>query len=327
MKINILFLQNSLLLLLVFLLGSTVASSQVTRISVANGNWNNPAIWSPAGVPTLTDDSIIINTDVTFSQHIIDGQSMFRVNAGASLIDTGNDTATLGGDRLVVNGYFSVSTLVIGMVDSATVGGTLHVTSEASQSGTFIVQPGGQFCVGQQLTTSDDFINNGSVSTTNWFNGATVTGNGGKFCIANYFINSDAISGSIDICDATPNTPFDVNAGTISGSVTYCAVGPCTSCPVPNGISDLNFIDALTIFPNPFSDQMQIRVNPALLNTNPDLIFVMYDVNGKEVKREFISGTAIFFDSEHLPDGIYFYRLLSGEKSISTGKIIALRNN
>lgn len=325
MKKNLLSSQIFLLIFLVLLLSTAEASSQVTRISIANGAWNNPATWSPAGVPTLADDSIIINTNVTFSQNIVDGQAMFRVNAGASLIDTGNDTAVFGGDRLVVDGYFAVHMLAVGMTDSATIRGTLYVSSDLPQSGTFIVQPGGQVCVGQQLSTSDDFINHGSVGTTNWINGATVTGNGGRFCIANYFINSDAISGNIDICDATPNTPFDVNAGTISGSVTYCAVGPCIMCPVPNGIADFNYGEPLNIFPNPFSDQTQIQFNPALIHTNAELLFVLFDVNGKEVKKEMVYTSVIFIDRENLPDGIYFYRLFSNEKSIASGKIIAQR--
>ncbi|CAN5884664.1 hypothetical protein BH11BAC7_BH11BAC7_07060 [soil metagenome] len=306
---------------LVLLLSNSGVLSQVTRISIANGNWNNPSIWSPAGIPTFADDSIIINTDVTFAQNIADGQAMFRVNAGATLTDAGNDTAVFGGDRLVVNGYFTVGVLVVGTNDSATVRGTLQVTSDVSQSGTFIVQPGGQFCVGQRLATSDDFINSGSVSTANWYNGATVTGNGGKFCIANYFINSDAISGTIDICDATPNTPFDVNAGTISGSVTYCAVGPCGLCPVPNGIADFQDDEFLQFFPNPFSDQLQIRINHTFRATT-GLFFVMYDVNGKEVKKESVNSSDFFVFRENLTDGIYFYRLFSDEKSISSGKII-----
>lgn len=324
MNKNLLFPQPRFFLVLVLLLIGKISHSQVTRISIANGNWNNPAIWSPAGVPTVADDSIIINTNVTFSQNIVDGQAMFRVNAGASLTDMGNDTAVFGGDRLVVNGYFSVGVLAVGMTDSATISGVLNVATDVQESGTFIIQPGGQLCVGQQLATSDDFINNGSVRTNNWVNGATVTGNGGRFCIANYFINSDAISGNIDICDATPSTVYDVNVGTIAGSVTYCAVGPCGFCPVPTGIADA-FRDGtpMKVFPNPFSNSTQIEINPALLNTDLDLIFVLYDVNGKEVKRELVYTSLLLIDRENISNGIYFYRLSLGGNPIASGKMIA----
>jgi hypothetical protein len=317
-------MSQKLLFFLILFFSATISRSQVTRISIASGNWNNPAIWSPAGVPTLSDDTIIINTDVTFNQRIVDGQSLFRVNAGASLIDLGNDTAGFGGDMLVINGYFSVNVLAVGMVDTAVNNGTIVVGTNCGQSGIFLNNANAQFCVGQQLATSDDFINNGSVKTNNWANGAAVTGNGGKFCIANYFINSDNISGNIDICDATPNSPFDVNSGTIAGSVTYCAVGPCGLCPAPNGIAD-NFSDGspIKVFPNPFSTSTQIQINPGLLNTGMDLIFVMYDVNGKEVRNEAVSNPAILVDRGNLSNGIYFYRLILNGNPIADGKIIA----
>lgn len=294
------------------------------RISIANGNWNNPTIWNPVGVPSPADDSIVINTAVTYNQNIVDGQSMFRINAGASLTDTGNDTATFGGDCFVVNGYFSCGVLAVGMSDSANINGVVYVASDLGQGGTFIVNSTGQVCVGQQLATSDDFINNGSVNTNNFLNGAAVTGNGGKFCIANYFINSDNISGTIDICDATPNTPFDVNAGTISGSVTYCMAGPCGSCPAPNGISDLSQHGiAMEVFPNPFTNSFRVNINPALLNSSVALEFIMYDLNGREVLKSTISTTTILVDRGNLPAGIYFYRLLLNGNEAGSGKIIA----
>ncbi len=300
------------------------AKAQVSiRISIANGSWSNPAIWSPVGVPNLADDSIVINTAVTYNQNIVDGQAMFRINAGASLIDLGIDTAAFGGDKLVVNGYFSCSFLGIGMNDSATVKGILYAADGIAQSGTFIVQPNGQVCVGQQLTTSDNFINNGSVGTNNWINSAMVTGNQGRFCIANYFINSDAISGNIDICDATPNTPMDVNAGTIAGSVTNCTAPACGLCPIPNGIKDHFLIaNAIRIYPNPFSSTASIEINPALLNSNLNLSFVMFIVNGQEVKREKIISQKLTIEREDLSSGLYFYQLKIDSEAITSGKII-----
>jgi hypothetical protein len=324
MKKNL--LSSSLFLFLAFIFTFSISHAQVTRVSIANGNWNNPAIWNPTGVPTTADDSIIINTDVIFNQNfnIINGQKMFRVNAGASLTDSGIDTVSIGSDRLVVNGYFSVGVLAVGANDSATVSGVLLVNTDFSQSGTFITQNGGQVCVGEQLATSDDFINNGSVSTDSWVNGAAVTGTNGKFCIANSFINTDAISGNIDICDATPNQFNDINGGTISNSVTFCATGPCGLCPVPNGISENHSNEnVLTVFPNPFSTSTQVQINSGLVHSGLDLFFVMYDVNGKVIRNEKVSSSTIVIDRENLSSGIYFYRLMFNGNPVADGKLIA----
>lgn len=320
---NKLHFSKTISLLLFLLFCGKISHSQISRTSIANGNWNNPAIWSPAGVPTLTDDSIIINTDVVFNQNIRDGLAMIRINTGKSLIDLGSDTAAFGGQRFVLDGYFSVDVLAVGMMDSATVKGILNVSTDVAQSGIFIVQPTGQFCIGQQLATSDDFFNNGSVRADSWINGGIVTGNGGKFCIANSFINTDAISGTLDICDASPGNIDDINMGTISPSITFCTSGPCSLCPAPTGIAnDFQNGTPLRVFPNPFSNQTQIEINPALLHNNLDLIFVLFDVNGKEVKHEPVSSQTIFIERGNLSAGIYFYRLSLGGSAIADGKII-----
>jgi hypothetical protein len=49
----------------------------------------------------------------------------------------------------------------------------------------------------------------------------------------------------------------------------------------------------------------------------------MYDVNGKEIKREMVYTPSILIDRENLSDGIYFYRLTLGGNPIASGKIIA----
>jgi hypothetical protein len=53
---------------------------------------------------------------------------------------------------------------------------------------------------------------------------------------------------------------------------------------------------------------------------------VVYSLFGQEVKRtSFQSRTTqtITMDRVNLPDGIYFYKLMEGNKLVSTGKFIA----
>jgi hypothetical protein len=317
MKTNL----RSAVLVTAVLSASTLFSQVNTRISIANGNWNNPSIWSPAGVPTLADDTIIINTDVTFNQSIADGQAMFRVNAGASLVDIGNDTAAFGGDRLVIDGYFSCYVLAVGMADSATVSGKISVANNFGQSDLFIVKPGGEVCVGQQLMTNDDFRNSGSVKTNNWINIDLVTGSGGKFCVQNYFINNGSISGMLDICDATPNTPYDVNQGTIAGTVTNCANGPCGNCVQPTAINEISAEAGFAIFPNPAVSSMTIRFNPGLIIPG-ETELVVYDFAGKEVRRFAIENESLEFARKDLAGGVYFCTVLVYGQPVASEKLV-----
>ena len=137
--------KNTRFSFILFLLAATAIHAQ-TRTSIANGNWNNPAIWSPAGVPQPTDAVIIINNQVTYNQNIEHGNTEFRINAGASLVSTGQDTLTLGCDLAVINGYLQANVIVSSTNDS-TVNSGIISAGELLQSGTFINNASGQVCL------------------------------------------------------------------------------------------------------------------------------------------------------------------------------------
>ncbi len=304
-----------------FTLAFQAANAQTARVSAANGSWSSPSTWSPAGVPGPGDD-ITINHQVTYNQNISHGGALFRINAGGALTDIGgDDTVAFGGDLLIVEGYFSVGELAVGMTDSAVNAGVIVVSYTFGQSGLFINRSTGELCVQQQLATSDNFINRGSVSANNWTNGAAVSGSGGRFCIANWFINSDAISGTIDICDATPNTVYDVNVGTIAGSVTYCAAAPCGGC-LPNSIAENETRAALEIFPNPFTTSTTIKIDPAFLVPGMNTELVIYDVLGNEAGRIPVTGNTVVMERNNLAAGMYIYQLTGDGKLLARGRVI-----
>ncbi|HTL82436.1 MAG TPA: T9SS type A sorting domain-containing protein [Bacteroidia bacterium] len=314
------------LLILTLSLACTVhcfLSAQVgTRISIANGNWSNPAIWSPAGVPTPSDDSIIVNTAVTFNQNIADGLTWFQVTLNGSLIDQGMDTIALGGNDAKIQGYMSCDVFAVGMNNQFHNYGTINVATDLAQSGIFYNETPGKICVGQNLGTSDNFTNFGSIATNNWLNSAAANGTG-MYCIANYFINSSSITGTLDICDATPNTPWDQNMGTIAGTVTYCTMGPCSNCPLTGIDHTPANADALKIFPDPFVNEVHILVDPAFVDHGADAVFSVYDVNGKCIYSENISSGEIVFERNNLPSGMYFYRFVVNGQLYNTGRLVA----
>jgi hypothetical protein len=303
------------------LLASNMLLAQVpVRTSIANGNWNNPATWSPAGVPQLGDDTIIVNTDVTFGQLIAHGNSLFQVNTGASLIGTGNDSIVFGGDKMINNGYISTTFMGVGANDSAVNRGVLVVTTEFSMSSLFVNVTSGQICIGQSCITSDQFINNGSLSCNDFFNSAAFSGSG-RVCVANIYVNSVSISGTLDICDATPNTQFDINAGTIAGTVTNCQAGPCTPCLQPNAVADLENAYEIALYPNPFSNQTQITIDPKLASLD-GLVFVVVDMQGRTVRHVPVTSATIDLERGDLAAGLFLYRLTANGQVYASGKMI-----
>lgn len=302
-------------LLLLFLVPFSL--SAVTKTSIANGSWSNPTIWSPAGVPGPGDD-ITVNTAVTFNQNISFGMQLFHITLSGSLIDMGSDSIMFGGDVFLIEGYLSTSVLSVGAVDSVVNRSQIEV-NELIQSG--VMYNYNWICTAVQVMTSDNFINNGSVKTDMWVNSGVVTGNGGQFCIAGNFINTDQISGNIDICDASPGGFGDVNTGTISGSVTNCAAGPCPTCLLP-GYPEYYQPSGVAIVPNPVVNVSTLVFEHPQMDLGTQNNLVITDVAGREIKRAVFTGRQATFDRTGLQSGMYFFSVISNGETIVASKIL-----
>ncbi len=290
------------------------------RTSITNGNWNNPATWSPAGIPQIGDDTLIINTDVTFNQFIGFEPNVLQINSGASLIGTNGDTLSFGGNWFHNEGYISTTMAVFGATDSATNMGVLVIATEFAQSGLFKNYTSGQICVAQSVLTSDQFINNGSLSCNDFFNSANFNGSG-RVCIADMYINDATISGNMDVCDATPNTMFDINSGTIAGTVTNCQAGPCAPCVQPNAVAEIKNEYEIALYPNPFSNQTQITIDAELIGVD-GLVFVVVDMQGRTVRQIPVTSTTLDLERGDLAAGLFLYRLMANGQVYATGKMI-----
>ncbi|MGL5889117.1 MAG: T9SS type A sorting domain-containing protein [Bacteroidia bacterium] len=310
--------KSTLFSFLLVLLTATSAYAQ-TRTSIANGNWNNPAIWSPTGIPQVTDNVIIINSQVTFAQNITFGNAEFRINSGASLVSTGLDTITLGCDLALFNGFLQTDVLIVGTGDSAVNSGTI-VAGQLLQSGTFINNASGQICLSTGFITNDFLVNNGSVAMDSWANGAQVTGSG-KYCIAGIFINSASITGNGDICDATPGGLGDFNVGTIASSITNCQVGPCATCgPPPNAVAEVVLPNnSVTASPNPMNEQTVITITGVI---EPGTQLELLSVQGKLIRAVNVTANIVAFEREGLEAGVYLYRIVSNNVPSAAGKLI-----
>ncbi len=96
---------------------STSANSCVTTVTtspssskttIANGAWNNPAIWSPAGVPASTDDAVTVNHTVTMPAAVTRALgTTTTISSGASLAIA---VAYTNSGNTVVNGTFQLDT-------------------------------------------------------------------------------------------------------------------------------------------------------------------------------------------------------------------------
>lgn len=180
------------------------------KTSAASGNWSNPAIWSPAGVPLAVDSVTIrsgdtITVDITTaaaSTTTVLGNLIFSRVANSSLTLTGGDLNVDAG------GWLDMGNEASPVPSGVNAHLVLSLGSAAGQYG-LIVNPGGNFTVRgstktpysyatQSITTSDTSLTvYGSTSTAGWQVGDVIT-------IAPTLGNGPATTSSRTISSITP---------------------------------------------------------------------------------------------------------------------------
>jgi hypothetical protein len=158
-------MRKLLFLILTGLLSLVVTNLSLsdTHTSIANGNWGTSSTWSPASVPSSTDD-VIINTNVNvngiYTTRVCNN---LTVNAGRTL--TINNSSSL---QLTVNGTFIVGAGAIVNVGGAS-GGRLVITGTGkthSISGNINIYWALRFDYPSGTSTSTVTVNSGAIITT-----------------------------------------------------------------------------------------------------------------------------------------------------------------
>ncbi len=75
---------------------------------------------------------------------------------------------------------------------------------------------------------------------------------------------------------------------------------------------------AVSIYPNPITTSATIHVESK--NTNGQ--FKLYNITGTEVYRTSITNSNTEFEKGSIPQGIYFYQVITNNNTVSTGKLI-----
>lgn len=304
------------LLLSTLIIFSLSLSSQIVRISTKNGSWNDPTVWSPNGVPTPNDTRAEINHQVSYSGHLFMLPDCVVIKTNACLFATNStDTLTLGaGDGFHNLGYTSTGLfLTSGILYN---NGNIKVFGDMNQSDDFYNDSNGKVDILGNINTSGTVTNNGEIKCDNFTNSASMVGNG-KMCIANCFINSSSINGTMDICDAT-TTICDQNVGTIGSSITYCQASPCSGVSsncTSTGINEVK-TDNIKVFPNPALDFITISTTSHITS------ILIFDLTGKLIQKIENKGSNIVsINSSLMNSGVYFYTVQVKSGEIMTGKV------
>ena len=94
--------------------------------------------------------------------------------------------------------------------------------------------------------------------------------------------------------------------------------------PTSNAIEEVDkFKTSINIYPNPVVSNFTIAFNAESLNSFDKISFMMYDLNGREVKYiDKLESAQISIDRDNLVSGLYLYKFIAGSHFLTSGKII-----
>ena len=150
----------------------------------------------------------------------------------------------------------------------------------------------------------------GAVGINNYsiFNGTIVCNNGALGALNTGVV----INGrSLTTTGALTTTAITATAPTIPGS--------CAGSVGISAISNTN--ETVSVYPNPFNESTTVFMNDALQMNKTE--FKMYNVLGEEVIGINIINQSTTIETNNLPSGIYFYTVISDNKTIQSGKLVS----
>lgn len=189
---------------------------------------------------------------------------------------------------------------------------TLYLNAKGNVNAVFVIQISGAFSTS---THSQILLTNGAQAKNVFWkiDGATSIND------SSVFKGTIVCNGAIDL---GTGVAIDGRALTNIGDLTTDKITntlPLGCSTVSTGIT-VNENNALSIYPNPFTNQINIKLNESQINKCE---FRVYNVLGAEVMYTTILKQVTTIETSNLPSGIYFYQVNSSNKTIQTGKLIA----
>ena len=176
-------------------------------------------------------------------------------------------------------------------------------------------------------------------------NGALSTGTYSKVLLINGAQSKNVywkVEGAVSISDNSVfvgtlvcnNAAFEVSTGTTLDGRVLLTTGAlatnamnATATMTPSNCSTVGIAlpaasndNAITIYPNPFTESLTVMLSEAVQINNAD--FRMYDVLGNEVMNTILSKYLTTL-KVNLPAGIYFYKVICNENTIQSGKLVS----
>jgi hypothetical protein len=146
----------------------------------------------------------------------------------------------------------------------------------------------------------------------------------GAVNINNYSIFKGTIVGNNGALSLNTGVVLDGRAFTTNGTLTTASVtvimpSGCNVTGLPS--FQIENKSSAMMFPNPFNSSININFNNTIQNNNTEIN--IFNVNGELVLNKLINKQSTTIETSSLSSGIYFYKIISDNKIIQSGKLIS----
>ncbi|MGL2963938.1 ice-binding family protein [Flavobacterium sp. RSB2_4_14] len=292
-------------------------STECYAIFSSNGYVTN------AGVSTITGD---VGTNVGLTT----GFNALNVNGNIHPIpDT--STAQAATDLTGVYNFLNLLPFEIELLYPAQFGNNLVLTPHTYLLNAATVLTGNLYLNAQNNPNAVFVIKiNGALSTSTYANVILMNGAQAKnvfWKVSGAVIISDfsefkgtlvANNGAVDL---TTGVILEGRAFTTNGALSTAAI----NATMPMGCSTmgtvtLNDTQKVIIYPNPFDTLINVKISDTFDSNNTKMI--LYDIYGREVLKANLTNTTTI-DMSGLSSTIYFYKIISNDTVIQSGKLIS----
>jgi hypothetical protein len=138
-----------------------------------------------------------------------------------------------------------------------------------------------------------------------WQIAGTVNGSGNSSSQLNYALT--------DMTRNEGTSYYRLKQTDFNGIYEYSAIIYINKCEDNSG-------DHFTIYPNPFTNQINVKLNSSEINQYE---LRLYNVLGGKIINTVILNSNTTIETNNLPAGIYFYKVIGGAKTIQSGKLVS----
>ncbi|MFO7863274.1 MAG: ice-binding family protein [Salinivirgaceae bacterium] len=186
---------------------------------------------------------------------------------------------------------------------------TIILDAKGNADAVFIIKTYGAF---ESSVHSNVMLMNGTqAKNVFWMvNGSVSIGDSSSFN-GNIVVNNGAI-------DLLKGSSLSGRALTTNGSISTTGM---TAEATEVGIDPINSNRLFTIYPNPFSTLINVRISSEVKMKSYEMR--IYNILGVMVLNTTISNDVTSISASNLSSGVYFYYLIGNEKTIQSGKLIS----